>query len=268
MTCDDFRQALTRGTPLGRDALEHAGACDGCALLLADDGRLASILDTRSDMTAPADFFDSVANSVSRETGVRGRLRGLPTRTRLTVAAVGAVGLAGAAAMLQMRPDIAVYPLGRMTLVIAVLGVLLALALHHALRPMHEPGAPESGDRARVALLIVACFALAGLPSAHLDHPASLGGVGEDLVSRAFGCFSSGTAIAAPLFVLLRLLDRGAHVALWPMMWAAAALGVLANVALQFHCPITHPAHLLLGHAGIALAAVLLALPAWRLSTK
>jgi len=54
-----------------------------------------------------------------------------------------------------------------------------------------------------------------------------------------------------------RLLDRGAHAGLGRRLLAAAAAGLAADLALELHCPIDDPGHLLAGHAavGVALAA-------------
>jgi protein-S-isoprenylcysteine O-methyltransferase Ste14 len=68
----------------------------------------------------------------------------------------------------------------------------------------------------------------------------------------------------APVFVALRLLDRQRQRAYWPVVAALAALGLAGNLSLQLHCPITHPVHLVLGHATVALIAVGVALVAWR----
>jgi hypothetical protein len=93
-------------------------------------------------------------------------------------------------------------------------------------------------------------------PQAHTAHPASLGGIGDEFVRRAVGCFVFGMLMAAPVLALLYLLDRGAHSSPLRALLGAAVAGVGGTLALHVHCPITHREHLLAGHAGITLFVV------------
>jgi hypothetical protein len=71
---------------------------------------------------------------------------------------------------------------------------------------------------------------------------------------RSAACFGYGSALAAPSFALAWVLDRGLEVR--SRIWAlgAGAVGLVANLILLVHCPITNRAHLLAGHFSIGLA--------------
>ena len=56
---------------------------------------------------------------------------------------------------------------------------------------------------------------------------------------------------------VLRAFERQREPA---FLWAAGAGAVAANLVLQLHCPVTARGHLLLGHFGVALIALLAAL--------
>jgi hypothetical protein len=89
-----------------------------------------------------------------------------------------------------------------------------------------------------------------------MPHPASLRGVGADLLPRALACFVWGSAIAmlgvAGAFALLR--GRRALTADPTSLWAVRIL--LAQLMLALHCPLVGHPHLALGHATIGVAAV------------
>jgi hypothetical protein len=113
------------------------------------------------------------------------------------------------------------------------------------------------------ALAFALPLILALRPRAHVDHPASLAGVGDDFLHRAAACCLYGTLLAIPWLVLCWALDRSEHRSAPNALLAAGAAGVAANLALELHCPITARSHLALGHAGVGLGLVL-GYMAWR----
>jgi hypothetical protein len=96
------------------------------------------------------------------------------------------------------------------------------------------------------------------MPPAHTVHPASLHAEGwPALLQRATPCLAIGLAIGALFYGVLALLDRGGSYRA-PAM--AVASGLAANLALQLHCPVTAPLHMVVGHLGVALLLVAAAL--------
>jgi hypothetical protein len=175
---------------------------------------------------------------------------------RLGVGVILCLGILLFTLFFTPRPDIDVYPALRMLLITSTLLVLLGVALREGLRPLQRASIGAHG-----LLLVLALFipiVLAALPAAHSAHALSVGGVGQSLIPRALACFVFGVALGLPLLVSMRAMDRLEHATVTRALWAAAATGLLGNLSLSLHCPLTHPAHLLLGHAsvGIALAAV------------
>ncbi|MEM6296703.1 MAG: hypothetical protein AAGA54_35880, partial [Myxococcota bacterium] len=157
----------------------------------------------------------------------------------------------------RMVLDLGVYPGVRMVLDLGLLLIPLGFALIAFLRPLTQP---ELASWKRALLMVggvVAVVLLAGLPAAHHDHPASLEGIGEDFIPRARACFMFGTAFTALALFGLGALSRSR----W---WLPGSLGIWASgliglIALYFHCPITHPSHLLFGHATVVLPVLALA---------
>ena len=107
------------------------------------------------------------------------------------------------------------------------------------------------------AVLGLAPLLLAGLylmPVAHTDPLASAQPQGAGAVLlRALPCLGVGMSIALIGSIALRAFDRGGSRAL---VLLASAGGVAANLLLLLHCPLTAPAHLLLGHLGVLLLVV------------
>lgn len=172
-------------------------------------------------------------------------LRSRPTVVRRGIGLVAFAALAVLAIVALPRPDMGVFPMGRMAASLAALAVLLALAIVHALRPLHEPAIGRGRGLLLVAAALLTTLVVTALPPAHHAHPASLGGTGDELLSRAAPCLYFGLLAGLPIYVLVRILDRGTMLG---AVLAASAAGLAANFVLQVHCPITATAHQLLAH--------------------
>jgi hypothetical protein len=259
MDCGDVRRELL-GHPYGPNAdvhaamAAHAVACPACCSLLADGGTLARRLvrdGTALDIEAT---LGAVEKTVAAERGLRAALRNARTSVRLSLAAAVAGSSVLAVLTLRPRADLGLYPKGRLLAAVLILALLAGAALLRGLRPSHLPSLATW----RTALLLVAAvlapIVLALLPPAHTLTPLSLGGGGDDLVGRALACLGFGLAAALVPGVALWLIDRGTGPSRW--LAAAAAAGLVGTLALELHCPLTGPAHLLLGHATVSLVAV------------
>lgn len=231
-----------------------------------DARELAALLSLAAAEEASDDHPDALLvelrRRLEREQGLAGSLRSLPTWGRLLVG-FGAIAAAAVAVLaLQPRPDLDAYPRVRMGLAVCLLGGLAAASVVFALRPLHKPALPRDPSLALLLGGLLATFGLAALPAAHTIQQGRGIDSGEFL-DRAMDCFGYGALAALPIFVLLRLLDRGGHHSLARALLAAGAGGLSANLLLQLHCSGTSPGHLLLGHASVA-AAVIVAVLAIR----
>lgn len=207
-------------------------------------------------------LFGALEQELRRERGPVAWLRSRSTTARLALAfGVSAVIVLAAYAWFA-RPDLAVYPLGRMLAVLLIGGGALAASLGLALWPTHRPSTPSWAAPviAGVGLLGLGLVylqpALPGLDATHAHAP----GLGAALYLAA-PCLGIGLVIALALYALWSLLDRGGARRGLP---AAAAAALTANLALQLHCPITDPSHLLIGHLGVALVILGVVLAARR----
>jgi hypothetical protein len=145
-------------------------------------------------------------------------------------------------------------PVSHVVLVVSVLSALLAVSLRLGLRPLQAP--PTSAQLGIATLIgaIAAPFLFAILPIAGSDVQ-HLPGVSD--TSATAWCFGIGAFVGVLVVVGLRALDRGAHGSRSAALFAAAAGGLAANVALELHCALTVRSHLVIGHAGVALALLL-----------
>jgi hypothetical protein len=221
-----------------------------------------ALQEVQGPLPAPDDLFATIEQDVRRERGLAAWLRSLSTPARLAIAFGASSALLVAAYAWFVRPDLAVYPVGRMLAVILVAGGAVAASLLLALRPSHRPpppswAAPASAGLGLLGLVVV--YMQPALPELDPAHaPAS--GL-ESALHQAAPCLGIGLLIAFALYALWSLLDRGGA---RRGLAAAAAAGLTANLALQLHCPITAPAHLLLGHLSVALVILAVALVARR----
>ena len=196
------------------------------------------------DAAAPPPDVDAMLGAVEREIEDAEKkptfwLRTRPTWMRRAIAAAAAALVVGIGGVLTLRGDFEDYPLPTMVAACVALGSLLVLALHQALRPLHRPPLSAWARAGLVALTLGATFTLALLSPP--DAPS------ETLVSP---CLFYGLLMGAPVYLILRLLDRGAGVT--SSLLAACAAGLAANLVLQLHCPRDGVEHLMINHASVA----------------
>lgn len=240
--------------------------CPGCAELVADEGLLGLELGRAGSGGAELDIgalLQRVEGEIARERGTIAWLRSRPTPLRVMLGVAGAALVALGVVLLRHRVDLAVYPLGRLVAAVGAYALLAGVAVRSALRPLQQHALPRLFHRTVIAAAVLVPFAVAASPAAHFVHPASLAGAGDDLLPRAVQCFLFGGAVALPALGLLFALDRGAHHAWSTALASAAAAGLIGILALELHCPITHPIHLVAGHATVGAAL----LPAYSLVT-
>jgi hypothetical protein len=223
---------------------------------------LRPALEPASDL---ADLFASVQTDIAQERGLAAWLRSRPTALRMSMAFGCVVALGAATGLGWLRPDIAVYPMARMVMVLATMALLIALGVGLVLRSLQRAALPSWASGATIAAAVLALLAFYSLPIAHEAHPSSLQAPGvAALLARARPCVIVGLLLGAAVFAALRALDRGGA---RRSLLRAAAAGLCANLVLQLHCPNTAPMHLLAGHFAV-LVVLLAAVALWPRSAR
>lgn len=179
-------------------------------------------------------------------------LRSRPTWLRRAMALAAFVVVGVISGLGAPRPDLAEYPIGRMAIELAALGVLLGTSLWLTVRPLHEPAMSRGKLWALAGLALASTLVLALLPQAHAHLPTGATG-DRPLLAHAMPCMGFGLALGLPVYAIARLLDRGARLG---ALMAGVAAGLAGNFALQLHCPIAASDHLMAGHVTVLLAFV------------
>lgn len=268
MDCTEAQRRILEADTDAAELRQHLMGCPACAALAEDDGALARWLaEGRAAEPVPSGLVAAVQQDLVRERRPLARLRSLATGTRIALAVLGGV-LILALGLLKLRPDIGTYPVLRLALELGSLGLVGLGAAWLWLRPLHRPALPVWMTTALVVLALLLPWAISALPPAHLDHPASLGGTGDDLVRRATACFVYGALLGLPLALFLALLGRSARRLVRFAVLPAAAGALAGLVSLNLHCPLTSPVHLLAGHAPIVLVLLMLAALVYRAARR
>jgi hypothetical protein len=221
-------------------------------------------LDLRSlESDAPTELdagalFEGVAEQVAAEKGLAAWLRNRATPERLGIAIISVVAISLLVLLLTGRVDWPVYPLPRMGWMLGGLGLLYLLMVWIALLPAYKPTPQRVVIVGLAALGLALPFVQGLLPMAHDLHTMSLQGAGDDLLSKAVACFTFGSIVAIPLVVIVALLDRDRQGSGFRRLFTALCGGLAGILALQLHCPITQPIHLIWGHATVATGMVLM----------
>lgn len=190
-------------------------------------------------------------DELDAEHGLAAWLRSRPSEHRLALVALVAALVPLLVWMLTPRVDLEVMPPPRLWLDVGLMSLSAAVALAVLMRPLHRPAPARWIGTVTFALGVGAIAVVCLMPQAHTDHPASLGGVGDDLAARALGCFSFGSALAIPVLLVLRGFSRSTG--RWWSMGAVtvAVIVLIGSLGVYLHCPLTAPEHLLAGHATI-----------------
>lgn len=246
VNCVDVREARLRGAALSPEATEHARRCPICSADADDDAEAAAGLDA---------LFGGVAETLGREKGVIAWLRSRSTPVRLLLGAVWMSALAVLFGLGIPRTRFAPVPVERVTVVLGVLAVLAAVLLRVGLRPTQAPAPNDRSILLAIVTGLLLPVAAAFLPpGAHaFDHY-----VQYTRTQATIGCFVIGGITGALAVFMLRALDRTAHDSRPASVLAAVTGGIAGNLALELHCPVTSPAHLLMGHATVGFLLVLL----------
>ena len=198
-------------------------------------------------------FADLKAQVAAADRSWLGRLRAFSTPTRRLVAFLSFGIIVGLKLMTGHRPDLGDYPPLLLAVYLGSLGVLLAIAMVAALRPLHLPPLRTSVTITFTALTIIATCVLAVAPGFH-DHASVRVPGGVSLWQLGGPCFLFGLVIGLPVYVVLRILDRGNPLG---RLLAASAAGLTGNMMLELHCPVGGANHLLAGHAMVLVVFVL-----------
>ncbi len=259
-TCERIGRSLSRGERPDAGQIEHASGCEECAQRL-------EALELIGEIPAPPVDMAGLRSALEREWSpldwLRSRSRGL----RIGLLALLAIVVTGFQ-VLNMRADFAAYPTGRMIVVLDLLALSALWGWFQGLRPLHQR--PPSGLLLALlgATLVAIPAGIAGLPEAVTGHAASHGGTGPDLLPSALACFVYGSVFGAPLLLLGALSDRTAMRMPAPSLAMLGGAALAGNLVLQIHCALTHPAHLLLGHASISVVFVIAGAALWAIRRR
>ena len=259
MNCDYLRTLiLSGGSVAGMEAEAHLEECDSCREL-ASSGELADLL----RMAAPGPD-EAIELSPPPTGGALDRVRSLATPTRVVALAAGVFLVGTLNALLMLRSDAPGYPLLRMTITLVSFAVPALLAGFLVLRPIHLPRPNGRLLPALVFLGILLPVVFGLLPVAHAltgAHPESFEGTGADFWPRAIACLIYGSVIGLPILGLLWALGRGGKARATILFGGLTAVALVGNIALQLHCPLVSHGHLIVGHAGVPVALLLIGLP-------
>lgn len=252
MKCTDLETLTRLGQLAARRAdppvVDHLRECASCRVLYGDGSQLGELLCELPRFDVENQHAE-IANLLwAEDRSWSGRLKALPSWSRHGLLFAFGLTLLILTFYGSRRADFEFYPLPRMLIVVSTLMALTAFSVRETLLPLSRPI-----TSARPWLLLVSLglpWGVAVLPEVAGLEPFNRGS--EPVWLGALPCFGIGTAVAASVACVWRLLDRGGGRRLWLLV--ASLGGLVGNAVLQLHCPVTTVAHLALGHAGIGVA--------------
>ncbi len=265
-TCQHLHRALRAGESPSEELLAHAEGCEACAELLANDAELAQAMlsGEAEESAASGEALSRLRSALEAESSGLNALRGWSTARRVAVVGGVAAVLLTVVALFSLRGDIDVYPRLRLYATVATYVALVVALVRLGLWRFDRALPPRMAEWGLLAIAIIVPVAFVTFPQAHMAHPLSVVGVGDDLIPRAVGCFLYGSGVGLVMGgVALRLAREPKSARPVFLILAAGLLGV---AALELHCALTAPIHLGLGHTTVAIVAGVgaLFLRAWR----
>jgi hypothetical protein len=255
LECAEIRSEFVAGRiPASPRVEEHLKVCPHCRELFANDAELGRRL---AQAVLPAlesgDLFALVDREVQRETGLRARLRALPTRLRAMI--LGGVVLVLLATQLAYccRPDFVEYEPLVFWGVVGLLGVALGVGVWRVLRGASLPLWKSSNERWVTAGLMATPLLAILLMPLGTSSPEWLAAFGRPEL-----CFSHGALLSVPFVLAYWLFERRDRIPVSTWVTVGALAGISSNLLLHAICPSENLAHLLLGHATIGVAWALL----------
>ncbi|HEX2669826.1 MAG TPA: hypothetical protein VHM25_03085 [Polyangiaceae bacterium] len=248
MDCSQVRDSFMSGDRLSDEQLEaHLAQCPQCQALFERDAELGRRLavQANSALAFPDDLFAQVEQGLARETGPRAWLRSRPSRARFVFTLLPVLLAVVAGGLLRQRADFAQYPLLRVVLLLCVYFVAIALAFAKELSELPRQN-PLRESLPLLAFALAVPILAAFAPATELSAHASAEG--------ALNCFGYGALFTLPVALLLWAFDRNDRPSLRTVFLSAAALGLSANLLLELHCSNGNPLHVLLGHASLGVA--------------
>lgn len=206
------------------------------------DPRLRGVGETPPDLDA---LFHDLREQVRSAASPVARIREQPAWRRRLFGLALALTIVVGAGVSKLRPDIGDYPPLLLAAYLVSLSVLLCLAIHIGLRPVHQLELPRVARAGLLLTVVAATVTLAVVPGMHahaIAPPAPWA-----LTSHVPACLGYGFLVGIPVYAALRLLARDSA----GRLMAAAAAGLVGNLALELHCPVGGPQHLVLGHVGV-----------------
>ncbi len=265
MDCSDIRDVFLAGElPTGADAEEHVRECLQCRQLIERRGVLGQGLGAASEQATPPDLLAAVERDLERERGARAWLRSRSTRLRLALVLLTVSGVFTSICLLAPRPDFAIASDERWFALAGLLVFGVVLGAGGALRSLGRAQPLSLVGVALAVLLLPLLSAL--LPEAESHHPQLLTEADPGFATRALRCFFFGVLLSAPAGTLLWFASREDRLPPGTLIFAAGASGVVANLALHAHCPLSYPGHLIAGHGTVGIAWLLALLLMNRLS--
>ncbi len=222
----------------------------------ARDDELESLRGRARDDDAPPPGLDALWQAVERDAeresrSPLGRLRALKTHVRVLLAVGFAFGVAAAFLLIAgYRTDLSVQTIIRYAVLMLGLFALNALVFSVGLR---GPEAPRVRWKTTlvIGLGLLVPVTLALLPDLWLDRDMPP-------EPEIFLCVIPGIITGVIVAVLVWLLQRSTAPLWGRVLSVTVGGGVTGFAMLQLHCPARDAEHLLIGHASVGVAMVIL----------